>query len=95
MKRTLKELIPYVMCIIITLCCIYFIVHYPKKTTKFLKQNIVSLTNGETSTTGYLVIHIPCYNSYGNHTGKYSATCSIGGPDPLHRHNCSECKTIK
>ena len=56
-------------------------------------ENVEALANPEGSGTGYCTMHIPCFNSYGNPTGKYMAS-SYSGPGcngSYHSHSCSSC----
>lgn len=59
--------------------------------------NVEALTNGEGgSGSGYCTMHIPCFNSFGNPTGKYSAS-SYSGPNcngPYHSHSCTSCNHV-
>lgn len=63
---------------------------------RFMQANVEALTSGEGSGVGYCVMHFPCFDTYGNHTGKYSAS-SYTGPDcnrAYHSHICNNCKSV-
>lgn len=61
--------------------------------------NVEALANWEGeggSGSGYCTMHIPCFNSFGNHTGKYSAS-SYSGPNChglYHYHSCTSCNHV-
>ena len=64
---------------------------------RFMLANVEALTSEEGGNgSGYCVMHFPCYDTYGNHTGKYSAS-SYTGPNcrgAYHSHICSSCKSL-
>lgn len=64
-------------------------------TERFMLANVEALTSVE-SGSGYCTMHFPCFDTYGNPTGKYSAS-SYTGPNcngSYHSHSCKNCNKV-
>ena len=64
-------------------------------TERFMLANVEALTSVE-SGSGYCTMHFPCFDTYGNPTGKYSAS-SYTEPNcngSYHSHSCKNCNKV-